>query len=347
MDADVSRWILEFLLRKCDDDGMVKKALTVIPFPNGDSRLKKIVLLRAIESEVSEASVSETILENLEMIEELDQREGTDTIDSMKSAYCAVAVECTAKYLSVSKPGKYLEAVKRIWRGRVSHMESSGKSHLLTEELKKNGEEVEAAIFDSNFSKKLCRMNTRNDALRLLSVYLGEAWALMGPSFIECAARLSVKDKGVVGSGVEDGIGHDQMGALPNGGVEMPKPVAVSSPRPCPESALNGLLELAVQCKKRVDGNVSDHDAAVEGQVTTPKDKGANFYLCFSILMKYLHECSDSFLFIASPFILICFMYLQNMILNLSIISLLQLCVTISVLQDVRFCARCVSCIIK
>nr|XP_048323922.1 uncharacterized protein LOC107411598 isoform X2 [Ziziphus jujuba var. spinosa] len=293
MDVDVSRWILEFLLRKCDDDGVVKKALKVIPFPNDESRLKKVVLLRAIESEVSEASVSEKILENLEMLEELDQREGTDTLDSMKAAYCAVALECTAKYLSASKPGKYFEAVRRIWRGRVSHMERSGKSRLLTEELKKNGEEVEAAIWDANVSKKLCRMNTRNEALGLLSVYLGEAWALMGPSFIEWAARLSIKDKGVDGSGVEEGIGDGvdrdrgdvdnggnakdgghEVGAQSNVGVEVPEQVVVDSPERCAESGLNGLLELAVQFENRVDGNgnVSDHNPAAKKEVTTPKE---------------------------------------------------------------------------
>lgn len=208
-DDDVSRWILEFLLRKSENNVVVKRALGAIPFPDGDSRLKKTVLLRAIECESEEASVSESVLENLEMVEELDQGQGFETLESMKDAYCAVALECTLKYLAVGaagRPGvKYLEAVKRVWRGRIGQMEKSGKSHLLTDQLKMRKEEVEAAIWDASLSKKLSALNTRNDALRLVGVYLGEAWALMGPAFLELASRLADKQKGDGGPDV-DGV---------------------------------------------------------------------------------------------------------------------------------------------
>ncbi|KAF3454805.1 hypothetical protein FNV43_RR05253 [Rhamnella rubrinervis] len=275
VDVDVSRWILEFLLRKSENDGVVKRALEAIPFPNEDSRLKKTVLLRDIDCELSDASVSEKILENLEILEELDHRQGFETLDSMKDAYCAVALECTVKYLVVDTTGKYLEAVKRIWRGRISQMEKSGKCHLITDELKQRREEVEAAIWDASLSKKLSAMNTRNDAVRLVDVYLGEAWALMGPAFLELAARLTDKHKEDVGSDVDGagdavdggeavenqnvGDGHE-IDAQPTYGAEVPELAVVSSPNPCRVSDLNGLLELNVQLTNKVDGNGSGND---------------------------------------------------------------------------------------
>nr|XP_028944628.1 uncharacterized protein LOC114819592 [Malus domestica] len=141
------------------------------------------------------ASVSETILETLEMIEDLDIREGISTMESMKAAYCAVATECTVKFLVgfMGKPsGKYLEAVDRIWRGRVGVLERSGRSQLVSAELRHRMDEVEAGVWDLRVSKKLSRMNTRNDALRLLAVYVKAALALLGPPFITWAIRLNV-----------------------------------------------------------------------------------------------------------------------------------------------------------
>ncbi|KAF3432695.1 hypothetical protein FNV43_RR23797 [Rhamnella rubrinervis] len=258
-DVDVSRWILEFLLRKSENNGVVKRALKAIPFPNDDLRLKKTVLLGAIESELSDASVSETFLENLEIVEELDHRQGFETLHSMKDAYCAVALECTVKYLVVraaSRRGrKYLEAVKRIWRGRISQMEESGKTHLLTDELKKRREEVEAAIFDASLSKKFAAMNTRNDALRLVGVYLGEAWALMGPAFLELAERLRDKQNVVVGSDVDEvGDAVDGSGAVENqndrDGHEM-------DAQPTDRAQVQ---ELNVQSTNKVDANGSRND---------------------------------------------------------------------------------------
>ncbi|KAB2616684.1 hypothetical protein D8674_023272 [Pyrus ussuriensis x Pyrus communis] len=194
-DVDVSRWVIELLLRDREKDCIAKKLLAVAPFSDQDYRLKKTVLLRTIECEVYEASVSETILETLEMIEDLDIREGITITESMKAAYCSVATECTVKFLAgfMGKPsGKYLEAVDRIWRGRVGVLERSGRSQLVSAELRHRMEEIEAGVWDLRVSKKLSSMNTRNDALRSVSVYVKEALALLGPPFITWAIRLNV-----------------------------------------------------------------------------------------------------------------------------------------------------------
>ncbi|BBH04550.1 TRF-like 7 [Prunus dulcis] len=194
-DVDVSRWVLELLIRDREKECIAKRVLAVAPFSDQDYRLKKTVLLRTIECDVYDALVSETMLETLEMIEDLDLTQGIATTDSMKAAYFAVATECTVKFLVglMGKPsGKYLEAVDRIWRGRVGALERSETSQLISAELRQRMDEVEAGVWDLRVSKKLSRMNTRNDALRLVAVYVKEALALMGPPFITWAVRLNV-----------------------------------------------------------------------------------------------------------------------------------------------------------
>ncbi|CAB4282044.1 unnamed protein product [Prunus armeniaca] len=194
-DVDVSRWVLELLIRDREKECIAKRVLAVAPFSDQDYRLKKTVLLRTIECDVYDALVTETMLETLEMIEDLDISQGIATTDSMKAAYLALATECTVKFLVglMGKPsGKYLEAVDRIWRGRVGALERSETSQLISAELRQRMDEVEAGVWDLRVSKKLSRMNTRNDALRLVAVYVKEALALMGPPFITWAVRLNV-----------------------------------------------------------------------------------------------------------------------------------------------------------
>ncbi|KAJ8768726.1 hypothetical protein K2173_023630 [Erythroxylum novogranatense] len=195
MDMEISGWILEFLLRQQISDLLLNKIVTNVDFPiaNNNQRLKKTLILRSIASEIGNGSVSEKILESLEVIEKLDQREGVKIVDLMKAAYRAVAVECTVKYLGGSPlkrgQGRYFEALKRIWGGRVEKLDEMGESELVTDELRECRDEIEAAICDSNVCKRLLERNTRNEALKLVRAYLGEAMALMGPSFLEAVAR--------------------------------------------------------------------------------------------------------------------------------------------------------------
>lgn len=212
-DVDVSRWVLELLLRDRDKETIAKRVLAAAPLPNHDCRLKKTVLLRTIESAIyDDILVTETILETLESIEALDRAQGFPTTEAMRAAYCAVATECTVKFLVCfgGKPrGKYMEAVDRIWRGRVRVLEESERSELVSAELKERRDEVEAGIWDRNVSKKLASMDTRNDALRLVAAYVTEAWAMICPPFITWAVRFNTakeslgEDDGNVGDGCE------------------------------------------------------------------------------------------------------------------------------------------------
>lgn len=192
MDPDICRWISEFLIRNAVQDHVIKKLLQVLPV-SADSRFKKTVLLRTIQEEISDASASETVLDKLEMMEELDRDDGIGISGSLKKAYGAVAVECVVKYL-VGSPdghGKYFEAVKRVFRDRVGDMENLGKSELVTDELRRVGDELEAAVWDAKVATRLLKMNTRNEALEAVRVYLREAWDLMGHSFLESAAAVT------------------------------------------------------------------------------------------------------------------------------------------------------------
>lgn len=68
MDEDISLWILEFILRKPVDGGIIKLALSHLPLPADRSLpldLRKSILLRTIRSAIGEGSISETLLEHL------------------------------------------------------------------------------------------------------------------------------------------------------------------------------------------------------------------------------------------------------------------------------------------
>ncbi|KAL6176293.1 hypothetical protein ACLB2K_052927 [Fragaria x ananassa] len=192
LDVDISRWVLELLLSDRRMDTIAKRVLAVSPLPvHHDWRLKKSLLLRTIESAIyDDVSVTETILQALEDIEALDRRQGMKTTAAMRAAYCAVATECTVKFL-ICFGRKYLEAVDRIWRSRVRVLESE-RSELVTAELKERRNEVEAGIWDRDVSRKLKRMNTRNDALRLVAAYVKEAWDSMGPPFLAWAVKFDM-----------------------------------------------------------------------------------------------------------------------------------------------------------
>lgn len=186
MDEKVAKWIIEFLLRKTFiDEKIINGVLLCLPISNNDSRLKKTILLRKIESEISNGSVSENLLELFEIIEELDHREGTRASDSMKKAYCAVAVDCTLRFLEENAKDNrsYVLAVERVWRNRVRLMEA-----LVSEESKCWLEDIEAAIWDSEVCEKILMRNTRNEALKAVRGFLKEAWNSMGPAFLELVA---------------------------------------------------------------------------------------------------------------------------------------------------------------
>jgi len=188
MNENISNWIMEFLLRNTTvPDPLIQKTLTLLPLSGADSRLKKTLLLRVLQTHILNASISEASLQILEHLEEIYRDDGVSISNAMRSAYCAVAVECTVKYL-INSPedpsGEYFSAVRRIWRGRRG-------SGLVSDGFVQWGEEIEGALWDVRVAERLVGLNTRRDAVVEVKRFLKEAWGSMGDSFLDLIAMVS------------------------------------------------------------------------------------------------------------------------------------------------------------
>ena len=144
--------------------------------------MKIMMLLRTIKSEVSEASVTELVLDILEMVEQLYRSDGIAITESMKDAYCAAALECTVKHLAACPHDHdgYLQAVKRIWRDKLRAMENSTDwSELVSEEFLGWKDVIEAALWNPEVCEMLMDIDTRRAAINEVGAYLEEAWRMM------------------------------------------------------------------------------------------------------------------------------------------------------------------------
>ncbi|XP_044489362.1 uncharacterized protein LOC123213822 [Mangifera indica] len=273
MDEDISRWVVEFLLRHSTSDQLINKILVQLPISNNDSKFKKTLLLRSIQTQISDGVVSETILDTLQTIQDMDSKEGIKTTTSMKAAYRAVALECTVKYLggSLDKHNKYSQALDRIWSSKIENLLGC---ELLTEDLSKTKDELEAAIGDDHLRRKLLKMNTRNDALQSLRVYLAEAWAVMGPTFLELAVAKMNEQKSGGGDDVGQRDASIQKGKGFQGGNVLQK---------CKHIALHRRIRGPIKISENEE---LDTDASCEkhGTMPTPEVSRVQEALKFSTL---------------------------------------------------------------
>ncbi|KAK4408774.1 hypothetical protein Sango_0458400 [Sesamum angolense] len=212
VDPDIAIWVLEFLLRQPLEDRIVNSLLRALPLPRENPKLQKLILLKKLESEMSRNSISESTLESLEQLEEIEFRQGSEMVsDAMKHAYCSVAVECTVKLL-VSGDGsskfKFFEAVKRVWRGRIGRMEKLvEKGGLGSEELWVWKDEIEAAVWEDNVCQSVLKKSEGVNAVEAVNAYLREEKEKMGPSFLELVAEQVKNDdvlQGMLGVGSVD-----------------------------------------------------------------------------------------------------------------------------------------------
>ncbi|XP_073304602.1 uncharacterized protein [Primulina huaijiensis] len=221
IDPDISNWILDFLLRQPLEDRTLNTLLRTLPLPNDKPNLKISLLLRKLDSDVLRNSVSESALEVLERLEELLFQRGIEEVaDEMKRAYCAVAVECTVRYLANENCGEingkfmFFEAVKRVWRGRVGRMERLfGKGGLGSEELWGWKDEMEAAVWEDGACDNVLKRSKMVNAVEAVSVYIRQERERMGPSFIELVAQRLKDDevlKEVLLMGGSDPIAENQ-----------------------------------------------------------------------------------------------------------------------------------------
>ncbi|PPS09488.1 hypothetical protein GOBAR_AA11147 [Gossypium barbadense] len=84
----------------------------------------KGAILRSIEQRTGNSTVPDAVLDSLILIENLDRRRGFLPSESMKAAFCAVAVHCTVSCLPVSWDN-YFDAFQRIWGLRIKSLEES------------------------------------------------------------------------------------------------------------------------------------------------------------------------------------------------------------------------------
>ncbi|XP_021294283.1 uncharacterized protein LOC110424106 [Herrania umbratica] len=173
-----SSLLRKFLLKEEDEMNMSKSDFSTTCL------LKKAFIVRSIQEGIANGSVAEEILDSLLLIEQVDRKQGLPVFDSMKSAFCAVAVHCTLASLTRSWPC-YYDSILRIWRTRIRILEDSASSELVGPDLDKWRKEVEAALWDSEASQRLLRINTRDDALRCLRVFVEEARSSMKPAFLQ------------------------------------------------------------------------------------------------------------------------------------------------------------------
>jgi telomeric repeat-binding factor 2 len=147
-----------------------------------------VILLKSLEDHLFKASISEDMLEILEVLEK-HLLDGSNSITTtMKSAYCRVAVECTLKYLEAkaSHP-TYLQAVDRIWRGRILAI-ASHVSHLFSDDLKNWKTEIENSLLVIN--KFVSLPDIRMEALHKVQMFFDEAWDNFCASFLHPAAQI-------------------------------------------------------------------------------------------------------------------------------------------------------------
>ncbi|XP_051142556.1 uncharacterized protein LOC127259334 isoform X2 [Andrographis paniculata] len=196
IDPDVANWVLEFLLRQPLDDGTLDSLLRILPLSDDKRSLKKLLLLKKLESDVSRRCLSEKTLELLEQLEEIEfrQGQGKEASDAMKRAYCAVAVECTVRVLERGGEGKedddcrrfrFFEGVVRVWRGRIGAMEKEG---LSSEDLWIWKDDIEAAVWDDGACERLMKKREGINVVDAVKDYLKGEMENLGPSFLEVVA---------------------------------------------------------------------------------------------------------------------------------------------------------------
>lgn len=186
------QWILEFLLRQPTEDHALHRLVIALSLLVPDHRLVKTLLLRRISSEINNGIISEKILESLELIEEIDHLNNIRSLDSMKDAYCAVALDCVVRFLKENPKNfsEYTKAVDRIWRGRVLAMEKAQDVCLISEWTKDLRTQLEEAVHDVSVCNYILSEDTKTDALKAVGMFLSKVYEELGPPFLEVAAKI-------------------------------------------------------------------------------------------------------------------------------------------------------------
>ncbi|XP_017615538.1 uncharacterized protein LOC108460533 isoform X2 [Gossypium arboreum] len=189
----------------------------------------KGAILRSIEQRTGNSTVPDAVLDSLILIENLDRRRGFLPSESMKAAFCAVAVHCTVSCLPVSWDN-YFDAFQRIWGLRIKSLEESGKSDLISSELVQWGTVIEAGLWDLETSQRLSSVNTRGKALLRIKGYLEEAFRSMNPALSQLASASTTEPTvdHVASANPHPSTDEGNMDNVVSASAQVP-----SSPHPC------------------------------------------------------------------------------------------------------------------
>lgn len=184
-------------MRHSTSDQLLKRVALKLPVSNQDFLLKKAILLRTLQSEISNTAVPETVLDLLERLANLDEKEGLKIARSLKVAFCTVAVEYTIKFLEAEEGyDKFYVAAENIWKGKVASLVAARKDLVATEEVEKWSNNIQSALSDINMRRDLGKMYSQCEALQVVRVYLKEAWAQLRPPFLDSAvAQLRLSEE--------------------------------------------------------------------------------------------------------------------------------------------------------
>ncbi|KAG4177916.1 hypothetical protein ERO13_A10G008200v2 [Gossypium hirsutum] len=231
----------------------------------------KGAILRSIEQRTGNSTVPDAVLDSLILIENLDRRRGFLPSESMKAAFCAVAVHCTVSCLPVSWDN-YFDAFHRIWGLRIKSLEESGKSDLISSELVQWGTVIEAGLWDLETSQRLSSVNTRGKALLRIKGYLEEAFRSMNPALSQLASASTTEPTvdHVASANPHPSTDEGNMDNVVSASAQVP-----SSPHPCiDERNMDNVVYSSAQVPSSPhpcsdEGNISPspHPCADKGNV--------------------------------------------------------------------------------
>lgn len=135
----------------------------------------KEAILEGIFMEIEEGVVEEKNLERLENLVEILRKEGSKVPESVKEAFCQVAVECTTRCLANEKDAKeaYTEAIRSIWLRRILPL-CDKVSCLVTRDLLNSCRRLWTAHNDEKACETLMGEQTRDEALVSLRKVVSE-----------------------------------------------------------------------------------------------------------------------------------------------------------------------------
>ncbi|KAH9331799.1 hypothetical protein KI387_003907, partial [Taxus chinensis] len=189
-DKKSSEWILEYVIRYCNNDGIISGLLTVLPFSNENLKLKKMILLKKISSDVSKGSISEKTVETLQSLKDLNRHiyRNFNNEKIMQELCCKAAVECTVKHLrgscNIDWSG-YNEALRRLWSYRIDDTEDAEMDGGVTD-IKK---ELLDVASNPRLRDKVLENHRQEDVLMCLNAFINDSWEEMGPTFLETVAE--------------------------------------------------------------------------------------------------------------------------------------------------------------